>query len=629
MVFTHDIVLDITFNEIKNINLKQYVKNSHILHVLLTESGQCYKADNNIMTCYFKMLTPDGRHIFTGAIIEDDGSITVHIPESACLKSGIGKAELVLTKSEDESYIFASMNFHINIVSSVYTNDAIIASDDFDALNKALIDINKNYEYVMEHAQASAIKAESYAHGGTNTREGEDADNAMHYKEKAREYAESADKAETSVLQAKTLVDEVEQNVYTAQADAMSSMDMARIYAEEAAASADMSKSYAIGQSGARENDDMDNAKFYSEKAQEYANTWKGSLLPKGTILFSQLPTENLMHGYMYNIKETFTTDSRFRDGIGYSYPAGTNVYWAVDDKWDCLSGALTMELTQAEYDALPEAEKKNGTIYYILDADNTIPTASDTEAGLLSPDDKMKLNGIEPGARVNVQADWDIEDSSDDAYIKSKPSSLPASDVHPWAKEAEKPSYTASEVGALPVDGNAVSATKLKTARTINGTAFDGTKNIRTSFSYNLRINYGDNKKIWYIFARIDNSKFGTTTGNAETTLFFCNSANYDALKVSHKDAWAVYIGKRYDNPPVIQPTRLSGNDCSSKFGYYVDEESGYTYIGVETETYHGNCAVTLFSPQYISDACVEFADPGIYNGENFYYKLQEEPVG
>ncbi len=40
---------------------------------------------------------------------------------------------------------------------------------------------------------------------------------------------------------------------------------------------------------------------------------------------------------------------------------------------------------------------------------------------------------------------------------ITNFPSSLPASDVYSWAKAASKPSYTAGEVGALPVTGGTV----------------------------------------------------------------------------------------------------------------------------------------------------------------------------
>ena len=59
-------------------------------------------------------------------------------------------------------------------------------------------------------------------------------------------------------------------------------------------------------------------------------------------------------------------------------------------------------------------------------------------------------------------------------------PTSLPASDVYEWAKQPTKPTYTASEVGALASNGIAASASKvekaltLKIAGTIQNT-FDG----------------------------------------------------------------------------------------------------------------------------------------------------------
>ena len=53
-----------------------------------------------------------------------------------------------------------------------------------------------------------------------------------------------------------------------------------------------------------------------------------------------------------------------------------------------------------------------------------TIPnaTATTSVAGLMSAADKKKLDGIATGAEANVQADWNITDSSSDAFIKNKP---------------------------------------------------------------------------------------------------------------------------------------------------------------------------------------------------------------
>ena len=51
-----------------------------------------------------------------------------------------------------------------------------------------------------------------------------------------------------------------------------------------------------------------------------------------------------------------------------------------------------------------------------------TIPLANTTNAGLMSPAQSLKLSYVEEGAQVNVQADWDETNNSDDAYIKNKP---------------------------------------------------------------------------------------------------------------------------------------------------------------------------------------------------------------
>lgn len=48
---------------------------------------------------------------------------------------------------------------------------------------------------------------------------------------------------------------------------------------------------------------------------------------------------------------------------------------------------------------------------------------AATNRNGLMSKTDKTKLDGIASGAEVNVQSDWNEADSSDNAYIKNKPS--------------------------------------------------------------------------------------------------------------------------------------------------------------------------------------------------------------
>lgn len=68
-----------------------------------------------------------------------------------------------------------------------------------------------------------------------------------------------------------------------------------------------------------------------------------------------------------------------------------------------------------------------NADELYFVEGDTNIPEVTETESGLMSAADKVKLNGIQEGAEQNVQADWNVTDVNSDAYIKNKPTTLPA----------------------------------------------------------------------------------------------------------------------------------------------------------------------------------------------------------
>ena len=244
-------------------------------------------------------------------------------------------------------------------------------------------------------AENSYMLSKSYAVGTDNvTRPNDATDNSKYYSEQSKTQAAAS---------------------AASAAAAASSEHTATQKATESSDSAVLSRSWAVGDTDTRSSETTDNAKYYSEQSKAYADSWKGSLLPKGTIPFAQLPTSDNVAGHMYNILDAFETDSRFKDGAGYAYPAGTNVYWTVDGKWDCLSGVLTMELTMAEYNALPETQKMNGTIYYISDADNSIQAATENYDGLMSHLDKEKLDGMEDGA-TRVLVDDGLSSTSENA---------------------------------------------------------------------------------------------------------------------------------------------------------------------------------------------------------------------
>lgn len=60
-----------------------------------------------------------------------------------------------------------------------------------------------------------------------------------------------------------------------------------------------------------------------------------------------------------------------------------------------------------------------------ISSTNTTYNVATTSSNGLMSSADKTKLNNIATGAEVNVQADWDVTDTTSDAFIKNKPTDL------------------------------------------------------------------------------------------------------------------------------------------------------------------------------------------------------------
>ena len=74
-------------------------------------------------------------------------------------------------------------------------------------------------------------------------------------------------------------------------------------------------------------------------------------------------------------------------------------------------------------------ADSSNKTVT-VSAIDTTYSDATTETSGLMSSSDKTKLNGIASGAEVNVQSDWNQENSEADDYIKNKPT-IPAAQVN------------------------------------------------------------------------------------------------------------------------------------------------------------------------------------------------------
>lgn len=122
--------------------------------------------------------------------------------------------------------------------------------------------------------------------------------------------------------------------------------------------------------------------------------------------------------------------------GLKVFVTANKTLYVYDGSAWVELSkGAAYVHPTTSGYKHIPAGGKAGQILRYKADGeaqwgddkDTTYVDATTTAHGLMSVDDKKKLNGIAAGAEVNVQADWNVTDTTSDAYIKNKPATMKA----------------------------------------------------------------------------------------------------------------------------------------------------------------------------------------------------------
>lgn len=137
--------------------------------------------------------------MFTATISQENGVVTWLIPAAEIGAAGYGEIELnyivdeaKMKSARCDTRVFSSIEIDSLPPNGTTWSQMVLAAiqDARDAADDA--------EEDSTEAAASATLAESYAKGGTGTREGEDTDNALYYKQQAALLAEAAARSETA-----------------------------------------------------------------------------------------------------------------------------------------------------------------------------------------------------------------------------------------------------------------------------------------------------------------------------------------------------------------------------------------------------------------------------------------------
>lgn len=318
-------------------------------------------------------------------------------------------------------------------------------------------------------AESSASTASSSASSANTS-----AANALSYADSANKSANNAAESEKNAKASENASATSEKNAKTSETNAGNS------------ASTATSKAAAASTSASNAATSEANAKKYYEQAKSISDSFSGALRPMGTVTFANLPAVNSASaGDMYNISDEFVTTSSFVEGAGITEPAGSNVYKTESGKWDVLAGSPVTGIKGEN-----ETNFRRGNVNITKEnigldnVDNTADAeksvkhsassdASDIATSLLDYGDtnphtikvgyrgsSLNVNEIDfiagyTGGASNTKIK-DINKTNMQTWLGlgtlaySSETSMPASDVYDWAKQPTKPTYTASEVGAL-----------------------------------------------------------------------------------------------------------------------------------------------------------------------------------
>jgi len=353
------VTMDFYNSEIKTIRAKQYDKKSRYIEITCTNKGVPIALDGSITKCYMKMETPDDRGIYNEAKIQSDGTVLVELTETALAHPGKALLELDFVCPSEEKgndSLLSTMNLDIIIEKSVYSNDKIIASDEFNALTD-LITKEQGRSDSLSELEDSVRKAEEIRVSNETERCNSEEKRKVSEEKRETDTKAAIDKTNEIILSAtgaleivKQKAEEVETNATNAaksesnakvsEQAAAKSEETATEKADSALEYATKAQSYAVGGTNSREGENSDNAKYYYEQSRDISEGLKGGLQPHGTIAFSDLPSlSDIKAGWMYNVSDEFTTTDDFKEGAGNTIPSGSNIYKTSDSKWDVLAG--------------------------------------------------------------------------------------------------------------------------------------------------------------------------------------------------------------------------------------------------------------------------------------------------
>lgn len=216
-MITNNLYLDISRKEIKCITVNQYEKDSRTWNVYFSHGGESFDV-STINSVTVNMFKPDNTVIYNPCPIDLENNCAVlTFDEQMCAVAGTCNLQMSLYSYDDETKVLEiAYSFAIKVIISTTALEPgqITSSSEFKKLNDLLA------------------------------------------------------KAENTYVDVKDAVEKSEKNAKESEINAKQSEDNAKLSETNADNYSKLSKSYAVGDTGVREDENTDNAKYYYENTK-------------------------------------------------------------------------------------------------------------------------------------------------------------------------------------------------------------------------------------------------------------------------------------------------------------------------------------------------------------------------
>ena len=179
---TTEISVDLYSGKVNTINAKQNDARARYVLATCYNNGELCQLNAEKHTAFLRFKKRDGAIGCNICTITEDGKVKFELTRQLLAVSGLCVADLFIVGTGEESISnVSSVRFYINVVGCPYAEDEMESTDEFTAFEYLIQKVMDSYNSIVANAETYAKAAQSYAQGGTQSRYGEDTDNAKYY----------------------------------------------------------------------------------------------------------------------------------------------------------------------------------------------------------------------------------------------------------------------------------------------------------------------------------------------------------------------------------------------------------------------------------------------------------------